>query len=130
MRTIILPSIEEIITIHTAVIKRTGGSDGLRDAGALELASQKAMAIFGGVEMYPDVFSKAAATLESITSNHPFFDGNKRTSFVAALRIIENNGYVTSFDNTDIEETMVRIVTEKLPIEIITEWLNENSTEL
>jgi death-on-curing protein len=127
---IALPTPEEIITIHTAVIKRTGGSDGLRDAGALELASKKAQAIFGGVEMYPDIFTKAAATLESIARNHPFFDGNKRTSFMTALRIIESNGYTASFDNKDIEDTIVRVVTEKLSIEVITEWLKSNSTKM
>ena len=127
---ITLPTPEEIITIHTAVIKRTGGSDGLRDAGALDLASQKAKAIFAGVEMYPDIFTKAAATLESIARNHPFFDGNKRTSFMTALAIIERNGYSTHFDNADIEDTVVRVVTEKLSIEIITEWLKSNSTKI
>jgi death-on-curing protein len=127
---VFLPTPEEIITIHTAVIKRTGGSDGLRDAGALDLASQKAQAMFGGVEMYPNIFTKAAATLESIARNHPFFDGNKRTSFMTALAIIERNGYSTDFDNADIEDTVVRVVTEKLSIEVITEWLKSNSTKI
>lgn len=123
----ILPTAEDIIRLHEVVLRKTGGSDGLRDAGALSMCAERPRAAFGGKDMYPAVFTKAAAALESIARNHVFVDGNKRTAFMTALYIIENNGYETFFSNKDIEETIIKIVIEKSSIEQIATWLEKNS---
>ena len=119
--------VEEVIAINTGIVNATGGSIGLRDAGALAMCVAKPFQSFGGKETYADVFTKAAAVLESLARNHPFIDGNKRTAFLTAVRVIENNGYATHFDNKDVEATMVKIVVEKFSIETIAAWLKENS---
>src|SRR3989344_1634387 len=120
-------TVEEVIAINTGIVNATGGAVGLRDAGALAMCVAKPFQSFGGKETYADVFTKAAAVLESIARNHPFIDGNKRTAFLAAVRVIERNGYRTHFDNKDVEETMVKIVVEKYSVETIAAWLKENS---
>lgn len=125
-----LPTAEDIIRLHEVIIRQIGGSEGLRDAGALAMCAEKPKAAFGGNEMYPTIFLKAAALLESIARNHPFVDGNKRTAFLAALNVIEHNDYKTFFDNKDIEDTVVRVVTEKPPIEEIATWLERNSKKI
>jgi len=125
-----LPTIEDIITIHTAVIRTTGGSEGLREAGSLAMCASKPASAFGGKEVYATVFIKAAALLECLARNHVFIDGNKRTAFMTALSVVERNGYSTSFTNTDIEETMVQTVVEKWPIERIASWLESNSKKV
>jgi len=119
-------AIEEVIAINTGIVSATGGSLGLRDAGALSMCVAKPFQSFGGKETYPDVFTKAAGVLESIARNHPFIDGNKRTAFLTAVRVIERNGYRTHFDNKDVEETMVKIVVEKYSVETIAAWLQQN----
>lgn len=124
----ILPTAEDIIRLHEIVLRQTGGSNGLRDAGALSMCAGRPYAAFGGTEQYPTIFTKAAAVLESLARNHVFVDGNKRTAFIAALYIVENNGYKTFFDQKDVEESMVRFVTEKPPLEKIAAWLEKNST--
>ena len=123
----LLPTAEDIIRLHEIVLKQTGGSDGLRDAGALSMCAGRPHAAFGGSEMYATVFTKAAAILESLARNHVFVDGNKRTAFITALYIIENNGYKTFFDQQDIEESMVRFVVEKTPLSEVATWLEKNS---
>jgi hypothetical protein len=40
-------------------------------------------ATFDGKDLYPTVFDKAAALLESLVRNHPFVDGNKRVGITA-----------------------------------------------
>lgn len=123
----ILPTAEDIIRLHEIILRKTGGSGGLRDAGALALCAGRPLAAFGGKDMYPDVFSKAAAVLESIARNHPFVDGNKRTAFLTALYILEQNGYQTFFEQKDIELTVLRIVTKKPAIKKIAAWLESQS---
>lgn len=126
----ILPTAEDIIRIHEVVIRTIGGLEGLRDAGALSMCAAKPMTAFGEKDMYPTVYTKAAAILAALAHNHPFVDGNKRSAFMTALYILENNGYVTSFDNKDIEETVLRIVVEKSSIEEIASWLEKNSKKV
>src|SRR3989344_9673132 len=121
-----LPTAEDIIRIHEVVIRRIGGRNGLRDARALSMCAEKPRTTFDGKEMYPTIFLKAAALLESIARNHPFVDGNKRTAFISALAVIERR-HRTFFDQKDVEETVLRIVVEKTPIDKIAQWLEKNS---
>ena len=42
---------------------------------------------------YPDLIAEAAAPLESLSQNHPFVDGNKRTAIASTAAFLEINGY-------------------------------------
>ena len=82
-------SVEQALGIHEMVVKQFGGSMGVRDAGGLESALARPFQTFGGEDLYPDLFSKAAAIGESIIINHPFIDGNKRTGYVLMESILK-----------------------------------------
>ena len=125
-----LPTAEDIIRLHEVILRQTGGSEDLRDAGALAMCAGRPHAAFGGKELYPTLFLKAAAVLESLARNHVFVDGNKRTAFLTALSILEQNGYATSFNQKDIEQSMVRFVVEKPPLGEIATWLEKNSKNI
>ena len=56
-----LPSIDQVIEMHSILIRRTGGSDGIRDLGLIESALARASAGYGEFERYPSVEAKAAA---------------------------------------------------------------------
>lgn len=75
-------SIEEVEIIHDILIDRFGGAKGIRDYGNLSSAIARPYQTFDGLELYPEPIEKAAALFESIISNHPFIDGNKRTAYV------------------------------------------------
>ncbi|MEN2738735.1 type II toxin-antitoxin system death-on-curing family toxin [Microbacterium sp. X-17] len=64
----------------------------VRDLGLLSSALARPGAAMFGVEAYSDLHEKAAALLSSLAQNHPFFDGNKRFSWVATLTFLELNG--------------------------------------
>ncbi|AXK33162.1 type II toxin-antitoxin system death-on-curing family toxin [Streptomyces armeniacus] len=72
----------------------------LRDPGLLGSALHRPQTQVFGVEAYPDLFEKAAALLQSITSNHPFVDGNKRTAWMCAVVFLDINGV----DMADIDQ--------------------------
>ena len=42
---------------------------------------------------YDDVLAEAAALWESLSQNHPFLDGNKRTAIASMAAHLEINGY-------------------------------------
>jgi len=97
-----------IIQLHELSINKYGGSKGIRDIGLMESAIARPYQTFGGLDLYPSVFEKAAALAESIIINHPFVDGNKRTGYLAMLAILENehtflNAYNDELYNLVIE---------------------------
>lgn len=75
-------TLEIVIGIHAVLIKRYGGSPGIRDEGALQSAVSRTFQTFDGEELYNTTVEKAAALIESLVKNHPFIDGNKRTGYV------------------------------------------------
>ena len=78
-------SIAEVEKIHDILIEKFGGLKGIRDHGILDSAINRPYQTFDGKDLYPDPVDKAAAIFESIISNHPFVDGNKRTAYVLSL---------------------------------------------
>jgi death on curing protein len=80
--------VSEVQALHWALIDRYGGSDGLRDAGALEAALYRPQTGY-----YEDVIAEAAALFESVAMNHPFVDGNKRIAFACTDVFLRINGY-------------------------------------
>jgi len=58
-------NVKQALGIHEMVVKQFGGSMGVRDAGGLESALARPFQTFGGEDLYPDLFSKAAAIGES-----------------------------------------------------------------
>jgi death on curing protein len=77
----------EVVFIHDDQIRRFGGSPGLRDEGLLEAALYRPQTGY-----YADLIEEAAALWESLSQNHPFIDGNKRTAFGALCAFLDLNG--------------------------------------
>lgn len=73
--------------------ERFVGPDMLRDFGLLEAAVLRPQATAFGDDAYPTLHEKAAALLHSLARNHPFVDGNKRTSWAATTVFYHVNGY-------------------------------------
>lgn len=86
-------SSEQILAIHEALIKRYGGSHGIRDRGLLESAVFRPQTPAFGEAAYPTLFEKCAVVGYSIIQNHPFLDGNKRAGFAAMHLMLLINGY-------------------------------------
>lgn len=83
----------EVLAMQVDQIERYGGSPGVRDLGLLESALFRPQTGY-----YADLIEEAAALWESISQNHPFIDGNKRTAFAAAYTFLAINGARFSAD--------------------------------
>jgi death-on-curing protein len=88
------PSIDEALAAHARLILLFGGAQGIRDLGALEAALARPRTGY-----YRDVIEQAAALLESLSENHPFIDGNKRTAIAVTAAFLRINGYRLEFDD-------------------------------
>ncbi len=90
------PTVDEVITVHSRLIARFGGSVGIRDRGALESALARPQTGY-----YDDLIQEAAALWESLSQNHPFVDGNKRVAVTTTAAFLKVNGYVLEFNDLE-----------------------------
>lgn len=119
---------EEAKYVHDELIKNFGGSNGIRDITALQSALIRPFQVFENNELYPDVLSKASALIESIISNHPFIDGNKRTGYVLMrLFLISNNIDIAASEN-DKFNFVISIASGRIKYNEILQWLQDHTS--
>jgi len=82
------PTLHEVLAIHALSIETYGGSEGVRDLGAIEAALFRPQSGY-----YKDIIEEADALIESLLINHPFVDGNKRTAFAVCHVFLDINCY-------------------------------------
>jgi len=122
--------IEEVINIHDILIERFGGSHGIRDNNALESAIKRPFMTFDQKELYPSQTEKAAALIESLISNHPFLDGNKRIGYVIMRYFLLRNGYDINASQSEKFEFVIKIAQGQLNFEQINNWISINLRKL
>ena len=91
METPLFLDLDQIMRLHCSLLERYGGMEGVRDVGLLHSAIAMPQTAYGGQYMHSDILEMAAAYLYHIVLNHPFFDGNKRTSAAAAIVFLAIN---------------------------------------
>lgn len=96
--------ISVINAIHDRQLAEHGGSEGVRDLGAIQSALARAI----NVALYEDADAAdlAAAFAHGLAKNHGFVDGNKRTAWIAARLFLLDNGFRISFDPLDAIRVM------------------------
>ena len=118
---------KEVLEIHSILIERFGGSNGIRDGELLDSALKRPYQTFDGIELYPTPIEKAAAILESIVKNHPFVDGNKRTGYVLARLLIMSEQLDIRAGQEQKYQLVISISKGELSFDQIKEWLEKNS---
>lgn len=81
--------LEDLIAL---TVRLLGEPPPIRDLGLLGAAAARPSTTAFGDDAYPDVFTKAAALLDSIVNNDPLIDGNKRLGWLATAVFCELNG--------------------------------------
>ena len=123
MSELIFLTVEQVLLMHAEVVSQTGGSQGIRDQGAIESAVSQPRMSFGGSELYPTLAEKAAALGFSLVSNHPFVDGNKRIGWVALKAFLNLNGCTIQVKSDEAEQIVLRLAAGELPREEWTSWV-------
>jgi len=70
----------------------------------------------------------ASAYAYGIVKNHPFFDGNKRTGFTAAIVFLELNGEVFAASEADATIQTLALAAGDLDEPGYAAWLKANCT--
>lgn len=123
-------SAADILAVHDRVIEETGGSLGVRDPRLLLSIAERPKTSFGGTEQFPDVFTKAAAYLESIVTYHVFIDGNKRTALTVTGVFLALNGHATNLPAAESEKFMLAAAQHQKTLEDIAAWLKKRTRRI
>lgn len=118
---------EQVLFLHSRLIQETGGAHGVRDLSMLLSAMGRPQASFDGEDLYPDLFSRAAALLDSLIRNHPFVDGNKRTAITAAGLFLRINGQRLLVEDAEMVRFTLACAQSQVPLEDIAGWLQTHS---
>ena len=121
--------LQEIKDLHKTLIELFGGSIGIRDLESLKSAISRPFQTFENKDLYPSTIQKAAALIESIVSNHPFIDGNKRTGYVTMRIFLISNGFDIKATQDEKYQFVIAIASGKLKLDKINEWLEEHIIE-
>ena len=109
---------------------------GIKDEGMLDSALFHPQTSFGNTFKYPTIESAGAALMYSLSNNHAFFNGNKRTSMVAMLVFLDRHNFSLKCGEDDLFRISLKIADHKLveekylttdaEIYSVTRWIHGN----
>lgn len=114
---------DDIILLHTELIKQFGGSYGIRDDGLLDSALSAPFQTFGGLDLYPSLVEKAAQLSYGLVHNHPFVDGNKRIGAHALMVFLEINSLPLNVDEDEISKFFWEIASNTKTVKDLQDWI-------
>lgn len=118
---------EQVVSIHSSLIKASGGTDGVRDEGLLESALESPFQTFNGHDIYPSIIQKAARIGYSLVSNHSFIDGNKRIGIHIMLVFLAINGIDISCTQEDLIKIGLSLADGTMTFEELSAWLSSHN---
>jgi len=121
---VLLPSYDDIIELHEAVISATGGASGVLNGHYIEAALNRPItyAQYGEYSLH----TVCAIVLDSIARSHAFSDGNKRTALTSMIFTYNLNGLEMDYTllmNDEFEDIVMWVVESKPEIGQIEEHL-------
>lgn len=117
---------DDVIQIHSRVIQRSGGMDGLRDRASLEAAVSAPMQSFGGQDLYPTTVEKIARLGYGLASNHAFVDGNKRIGAMMTQLLLKWNGFQMSLRSGELADMFIAIADGSAKESDLLAWIQEH----
>lgn len=101
--------LDDLLTLATTLL---GDPPPIRDIGLLGSAAARPRTTVFGTDAYPDIWTKAAALLQSLVNNHALIDGNKRLGWLATAVFLEINGCsVAHADNDAVFYLVINVAT-------------------
>jgi death-on-curing protein len=113
--------LEVVLAIHDEQLAEHGGQAGVRDRGLLESAKARPQNQFAyGEHALPRL---AASYAFGISRNHPFLDGNKRTSLVVAELFLDLNGLELTASDAECVTGFLALAAGDRNEQQLTEWI-------
>ena len=120
--------LEDILGFHSELEESDiPVEDGVRDMALLESAVNAPFQTFGGQDLFPSIYEKAARLLYGIANNHAFVDGNKRTAVHAMEVFLIMNRVSLDYTIDEMEVMVIGIADNTLTYEDAAQWITEHA---
>jgi death-on-curing protein len=116
----------QILAFQTALIKCSGGTEGIRDEGLLDSAISAPFQTFAGQDLYPTILEKAARLGFGLIQDHPFVDGNKRIGTHAMLTFLMGNNVTLCYEDEELIATILSIASGEMNADEFLVWLQSH----
>jgi death on curing protein len=113
-----------VVAIHDEQLAIHGGAGGLRDEGMLESALDRPRN--RGASESAELAELAAAYAFGIARNHPFVDGDKRTSLLALYTFLGVNGIDFVVAEADAAAMILALAAGEVNEEGLIRWIRDN----
>jgi death-on-curing protein len=113
-----------VVAIHDEQLTIHGGASGLRDEGLLESALDRPKNRWSYEQA--ELAELAAAYAFGIARNHPFVDGNKRTSLLALYTFLGVNGVDFAVHEAEAAAIILALAAGEVSEESLTRWIKDN----
>ena len=118
-----LPDSKHVVAIHEELVKVFAEENdpisppGVKNMALLESACTRPRTGLGDTEKYPTLAEKMAALFHSLTKNHAFHNGNKRTALVTLLTALYRNDHSLNLSVTDdmVYDLVVSVTADTFP---------------
>ena len=127
MKKIIDFIMEDIFRFHKLLATGERTNSAVRDIKLLESAVNNPFQTFGGEDLYPTVFDKAAQLAYGLAKNHGFVDGNKRVAVHAMESYLDVSGYAIDFSQEEIIKIGMDLAESKLSAENLSKMLERKA---
>lgn len=119
-----LPEPKNVLAVHEELVRVFEEDNdpisppGVKSPDLLESACARPRTALGDVEKYPSLAEKMAALFHSLTKNHAFHNGNKRTALVTLLSALQRNDQRLISEVTDdhVYDLVVSVTADEFPI--------------
>ena len=116
--------LDDVIDLARALL---GDPPPIKDVGLLGSAVARPPTSAFGEDAYPDVWSKAAALLQSIVINHALVDGNQRLGWLSTAVFLQINGIdIVEVSNDDVYHLVMWVASTNPDLESIVERLRRS----
>ena len=113
-----------IVAIHDEQLAIHGGASGLRDEGMLESALDRPKNKWSYEQA--ELAELAAAYAFAVARNHPFVDGNKRTSLLALYTFLGVNGIDFDVPEAEAAAMILALAAGEVDEDGLTRWIRDN----
>lgn len=113
-----------VLAVHDEQLAEHGGQPGVRDPGLLDSALARPRNQYAyGESSIPGL---AASYAFGLSRNHPFLDGNKRTSLVVAELFLALNGLELAASDAECVTTFLALAAGDLTEEELAGWIGSH----
>ena len=117
-------SYDQVVALHSRLLRRFGGAPGLRDDVLLRSALERPVNKWHYDQS--ELADLSAAYAFGLAKNHAFVDGNKRVAFMTMMVFLRRNDVLFAPDQAHAAAIIMALAAGEVSEESLARWVRDN----